>query len=60
MTPLFDANVWYMDDDPDNPEGECVHGEGEQEYVGTLAHLFQQLRKDEHRIRLVDIRRLSP
>ena len=55
MTALFDAQVWYTDGDDE----EAVRGEGEQEYTGTLAHIFQQLRKDEHRIRLVDIQRVS-
>lgn len=59
MTALFSADVWYTDDDPENTDAEAVRGEGEQEYTGTLAHIFQQLRKDEHRIRLVDIHRVS-
>ena len=55
MTALFDAQVWYMDGDTE----EAVRGEGEQEYVGTLTHIFNQLRADEHRIRSIDIQRLN-
>lgn len=56
MTALFDAQVWYKTDDED---AEAVREEGDDEYVGTLAHIFNELRKDEQRIRIVDIRRLN-
>jgi hypothetical protein len=61
VTALFDAQVWYMqpDDEAGDLDADAVRGEGESEYVGSLAHIFQQLRKDEHRIRLVDIRRMN-
>jgi hypothetical protein len=55
MTALFDAQVWYTDGDDE----EAVRGEGEAEYIGSLAHIFKQLQADEHRIRLVDIHRMS-
>lgn len=55
MTALFDAQVWYTDGDTE----EAVREEGEEEFVGSLAHLFRRLQAEEHRIRIVDIRRMS-
>lgn len=55
MTALFDAQVWYTDGD----EEEAVRGEGEEEFVGSLAHIFRRLQSEEHRLRIVDIRRMS-
>lgn len=56
MTALFDAQVWYTDGDDE----EAVRGEGEDEFVGSLERVFRQLQAEEHRIRIVDIRRMSP
>jgi hypothetical protein len=55
VTALFDAQVWYTDGDDE----EAVRDEGEEEYVGTLEHIFRSLRADEHRIRIVDIHRMN-
>jgi hypothetical protein len=55
MTALFDAQVWYTDGD----DTETVRGEGEEEFVGSLAHIFRRLQAEEHHIRIVDIRRMS-
>jgi hypothetical protein len=56
----YELEAWYDDEDPDNPEGEIIFGEGDS-YVGTLSRLTSVIKKleRERNVKVIEIRRLA-
>lgn len=56
----FEADVWFNNYDPGNPEGECVQGEGDEQFVGTLSMILNHFKPRQDSIKRMDIRALGP
>jgi hypothetical protein len=56
----YELEAWYDDEDPDNPEGEIIFGEGDS-YVGSLTRLASVIRtlERDRNVKVIEIRRLA-